>query len=110
MRVARSRRMLLHHQAAEAVQPLTVIPLGAVLAVAIDDVEHARGAIERLSLVAAENLYQAPAAARMGRTYVDLQAMAMVGRFHIDQQGLGTREAEPVAELDARRQERLLAA
>ncbi len=73
-----------------------------MLALAIDDVEHARCAVQRLPLVTAEDLYQPTSAARMGRTYVDFETMTMIGSLDINQQGFGARQAEPVTQFDAR--------
>ena len=52
----------------------------------IGRIEHARGPVQRLPLVACLDLYQPTATSRMDMANVDLKTMAVVRRLDIDQQ------------------------
>ena len=74
---------------------------------AIDAFEQAHHLIEQLALLRRADQYQAPLAAPMRGADIDQQAMSLVGRMQIEQQGLGTRQMKAARQLQPRRQQRV---
>ncbi len=100
----------LRDQTPEAIQSLPVIALWSELAVQVDHIKDARGAINGLPLLSGLDLNQPASTARMRLADIHLKTMAVIGRFNIDQQGLCAGEPEPVGELYPGGEEGILAA
>ena len=79
----------MRHQAAEPIQALPVIAFLTGDTLGFHRIKHASDSIQCCALITRDDLHQPTTTARMLFTNIDLETMAMIGSFDVDQQGLG---------------------